>query len=628
MCWPLQSLFTILIGFVLLFTAPPARAELEADLQKPYELHVVLSIAEHRALTPIFQDKVEHQLRGHLQLTFGKLANVKILRTHPLLAAVRTKGLQQTLDGWDDLSPIKTHFVLIDFVSGRYEIQARQHDGVTGLSSPVVRRDTTSDALLVALKAALLVDRDFGLAGTVVRGENDKVRVALQGGGLGVPLHHWLKAGDVFAVARVTSAGDRLRATRLDWTILQALEEPNQGICLCRFATRFAQNELIEGVNILGYRCLQLATTSAPLRLRLLEEDEKAAVPLPGVQVHVSRADFDGPDALRLASGPDGLVLTEQPFSGVAFVTLFSGVRARARFPVAIVDESTIVCRVRANPEADAQAQLELSRDRWVRRIYDLLLAAVNRVQTLNQRLSSARPDALAIARAGLEGLKEDIDNLQLEHDQLRDAGKGKLDLSEGEQRLEELRLHRAKLTHFVDNFERVLQKENSAEAKALRTRLERGPLLEAQGEIDEAIKLYRQILEESPDQPNVRSHLQALAQAWEIKNNPAHLEARNFIYNEWSRPLDTAGLQALLPRARQALEVFQKAGDRLSVRKLVLAELTHVAALSKRLEVVRQRESEDNGTEARTIGQLAEALAGLHRDAVAYARQGRGPAP
>jgi tetratricopeptide (TPR) repeat protein len=616
-----------LVCIGLLLGCVPARADLDPGLQKPYDLHVVLHIAEHRALTPLFQESLERQLRNYLQLTYGKLAQVEILRNHPQLQEVLKRGLQQALDGWDDLSGIKTHFVLVDFVSGRYEIQTRQHDGFTGLSSPVVRQDATSDPGLVARKAALLVDRDFGLAGTVVSSEGDQVRLAIRGGGLGEPLERWLKPDDVFAVARFTREGERVRATRLDWTVLQVLEEPKAGVCLCRFATRYQQDQLVQGDNILGYRGLRLTTTSAPLRLRLVEDTDRAQIPLPGVPVHVSRLGFEDPNPLKLTSRTDGLVITDQPFTNVAYVSVLSGVKAR--FPVAIVDQETITCRLVLNPEADAREQLRLRCDRWIRRMDDLAAAAEERRKLLEEQLKVARGDALTSARTALKALTEDINSLQLQRNQLAEAaakaGKGAPDLSPGDQRLEELRHSREVLEQIANNLERILAEENSDKTKALRSMLQRGRLLESRAEFDEAISLYKKVLAESPDQPNVKSYLVTLEKAWQIKDNPAHQAARDFVYRQWSLTLDTAGLKAALPRARNSLEIFKKTGDRLSARKLALADLAHAAALEKRLAVLRQRPGEDSSNETRLIRQLAQELARLSADAIAFTRQDKG---
>src|SRR5439155_8322904 len=86
-----------------------ARADLDPGLKQPYHLQIVLHIADNRFLTPIFQEQVERELRDHLQLAYGPLAEVEVVRHHPLLRVVRTKGLQLALDGCDELSDRKTH---------------------------------------------------------------------------------------------------------------------------------------------------------------------------------------------------------------------------------------------------------------------------------------------------------------------------------------------------------------------------------------------------------------------------------------------------------------------------------------------------------------------------------------
>src|SRR5713101_8244653 len=114
----------LLVATLVLAGLPwSAQAALEPELQKPYELNVVLHIAEHPLLTPVFRGQVERELHAHLQSTLEGLANVHLLREHPLLSEVEAKGLQQALDNWRMVSDAKTHFVLIDFLNGAYEIQ-------------------------------------------------------------------------------------------------------------------------------------------------------------------------------------------------------------------------------------------------------------------------------------------------------------------------------------------------------------------------------------------------------------------------------------------------------------------------------------------------------------------------
>jgi hypothetical protein len=58
------------------------------------------------------------------------------------------------------------------------------------------------DRALVARTAALLLEKDLGLAGTVIAEPDAQgpVKVRLQGGALGVPLSRWVKKGEVFSL--------------------------------------------------------------------------------------------------------------------------------------------------------------------------------------------------------------------------------------------------------------------------------------------------------------------------------------------------------------------------------------------------------------------------------------------
>ena len=57
----------------------------------------------------------------------------------------------------NQLSQRQTVVVLIDFVDGRYAIEMGQHDGLTGLSSPVVRQRTLGNGQRVAATAAQMI---------------------------------------------------------------------------------------------------------------------------------------------------------------------------------------------------------------------------------------------------------------------------------------------------------------------------------------------------------------------------------------------------------------------------------------------------------------------------------------
>jgi hypothetical protein len=602
---------------VLVLLAPSVRADLDPGLTTPYHLRVVLHIADNRFLTPIFQEQVERELRDHLQLSYGTLARVEVARSHPLLREVLAKGLQQTLDGWEELSGSKTHFVLLDYVNGRYELRARQHDGRTGLNSPLVRRDDTTDRRLVAQQAARLVDRDFGLVGTVIKTGTEEVHVALQGGGLGVPLGPWLQPGEVFAIARISQQAGKARADRIPWALLQVIDPPRDGVCRCRFYHRFQEDKLSGGKGVLGYRCLKVATIKASLRLSVI--DDKSFQPLDGVQVHVSRELDSKPR--ELTTDRDGLASsTPDEFKHVAFVRIIKE-GTRAKFAVEIVDDRPVVCRLRLGDDAESLEALEYRKDLWVRRIYDELRLASDRFLELNELLlAKSLESALASAREGLKHIDDERDALKLERGLLQRQAPRRLDLREGEQRLAELGSRRQELQGFIGRLEAALKEEQSDRTRELRKLLARAGLLETEAEFAQALVLYARFLKESPGQPKVQSHVDQLKRDWAVKS-PEHAAAREFIYKTWPQ-LEVNGLKAGLPEAKKAFDVCRKNGDALTPRKLLRANIVHGANLKKRQDVLKRQDTDDNRAEWKTIGQVVEALRKLHAEVAAFVEQ------
>jgi len=165
--------------------AGPVRAD---DLTNPYRVEVVLQFGAHRWLKGDFRDRIAREIRDELQTSLGKRDTVEVVelklddKTPAMWKRVAGEGLG-VLDSFPELSDTKTHFVQIDFVDGTYEIAARQHDGTTGLASPLVRKASVPDRLLVGHIAVRLINRDFGLAGGIVKQDGDTVTVQLKAAG-------------------------------------------------------------------------------------------------------------------------------------------------------------------------------------------------------------------------------------------------------------------------------------------------------------------------------------------------------------------------------------------------------------------------------------------------------------
>src|SRR5262249_50876933 len=125
-------------------------------------------------------------------------------------------------------------------------------------------------------------------------------------------------------------------------------------------------------------------------------------------------------------------------------------------------------------------------------------------------------------------------------------------------------------------------------------------------------------VLKAAPDQTKVREHVDKLRQRWDPKSAD-HAKARAFVYKEWSK-LEVRELKDNLDKARDALKVLQEVGDGLTARKMLQADVTHVAKLKKYLEVLLRQDSPDSNNQAKAIRQVADALGRIHTDAATLA--------
>ena len=196
--------YVVLSTIVLTLIPASANAQLDAELDKPYEFQVVLQIAKHRLLTDVFKKQVQRELEDGLQAAFGSMAKVQLVTTHPQLREIQAKGLK-ALDTWKARSTRKTHFILVSYKNGRYHLKARQHDGLTGQPSSVVRTASTPDRPFVARLATLLIDRDFGMVGTFQTGVDPSKEFVMQlkGAKLTKELQRWVPKGAIFGVVHL-----------------------------------------------------------------------------------------------------------------------------------------------------------------------------------------------------------------------------------------------------------------------------------------------------------------------------------------------------------------------------------------------------------------------------------------
>jgi hypothetical protein len=586
---------------------------------------VVLHVANHPLLTGtgVFKEQVTRELRDGLQAAFGNMGTVEVVDKHDLLEAIVKQGLGQPLDGLRDVSDTKTHFVLIDFVNGRYEIQARQHDGLTGLVSPVIRHAATTDRQFVARTAALLIDRDLGVVGTLDTPKNDEVRVTFKGSGLGMPMSRWVQKDDLFAVVRVARVGDGLRADREPGTLLRVKDAPGaDGVCTCRVYHRYR-----DPLRNPPYRCVKLGTTQARVRLWLV--DEKGRKPLAQKPVAFSAFDF-GPKGAGdevLSTDQDGFVESQKAYKDVAFVRVGSREQPLAYIPTAIIGDRLVTYEINSDPKADELAQFKAHRRQWENQMSDsadVANALIRKIRGL--AVQNGYDAALKESKDARDKLQDDIKDRTQElrrlRDEARELGSGDGGLSEaGLKGLEE---QVKNLDRFINELQKALAKQSDPGRKPLLANLSSAQLSEANADYDEALALYHKVIKEAEalDEPKLRAEaerrLDALKKALKPKNE-AHEEAQEFFKSDWPKRETMEQLRSGMETARKMFEVCKKNEDRLTPKRLLKANVAHTNRLNKRLEKLRPRDDPDDQKEAEATLKVVEELTQLTKDVLAY---------
>jgi hypothetical protein len=618
------------LPFVLLaamFLPAPARAALDPETDRPYRLDIVLDVAKHRLLTDIFRQQVLRELRDGLRSAFGDLAEVRVLETHPLLAQVRKQGLKEALDRWLDLDGIKTHFVLIDYAAGEYVIHTRQHDGLTGQSSPIVRSERTADRQFVARLAALLVDRDFGLVGTV-RGEPAQTAVLdIKGGQLGVPLDRWVKKGDVFVMVPVRPPAPAPRLPLGEAPILQVEDGPDKGVCKCRVFERYKRRP-----GAAGYRCLKLHTIKAPLRVRLMERNAATPTPVRDLRVEMRRSSFDKNEKpiVRDFSNEDGYcpvqLARENAFENVAFVTVETQ-PAFALAPVPIVDDVPVVLRV-VIKEAPAGDDLVANK-----RLWDLETIEAGQVQRgVFKELQefAAKPKlrnrALERAKQGLKTAKDELARLNKQKvDLVKKAQENgvTLDLTFGDQWLKALEKGNTDLENYIAAQEKILAEENNPQRQKLLALVQQARLEEGRAEFDKALELYNQALKEGLDDATLKAHRDDLASRWNT-SNPDLRRARAHIYGTWPKA-DLLHDRDAVKEALAAFKTCTEQKDLMGPQKLLQIAIAHSGKLQEQSETLQIDAKEEDRKTAEVIASVSQELKKLITEVQKYLEQATG---
>ncbi len=600
---------------LLVVLAPaPSRA---SDLKEPYQLHLVVHVARHRLLTDVFREQVTRELGDGLGAALGKLGTVKVLAKHERLDDVLARGLARSLDEWKERSRVKTHFVLIRYVGGQYEIEARQYDGLTGVPSPVVRRQRTRDRAFVARTAALLVERDFGIVGTIASAPDDKreVAVELRGGELVASMGRWVRVGDVFALVQGNSG------QIIPWSYVQVLKAPRDGVCTGRLITRYR----LARVN--GMRCVKLGTATGPLRLRVVKERPGGETAF-SVSLQFRHLGFEGENATVLKVTADDKTDVETAsysrgtFKRLAYVTVLGGSgEVRARVPVPILNDQLVRLPVPAPSEDDNLLGFRV--DALLRDVSDSYLDQTNLFKEVN-KLSKPeqRATALERVRAGLKRSTEDHNRLSTERAELskeekeltkRDTAR----LAEVGERLRLLKAGEEQLRDHLNQLLKIEKEERDPSRKAYLEDVQRARLLEKQAELGQAIDLLKKLKGSPHASDAMRKELARMEKMWQTKSAD-HKRARNYAYNKFPH-VATSGLKDALVEAGKAFAEFKKHNDVVGPTRLRNAVRAHVGRLVTELGALKPDVNIDDEKPARAIAELTPLLQKLDEEITAY---------
>lgn len=593
------------------------------DPNTPYDLTIVVHVAENRLLTDVLRKRIQRDLHDGFQAALADMGHVRVTDQHPRLEDVLKRGLQRSLDDWKDRDDKKTHFVLIDYSGVHYEIQTRQYDGTIVRASPVVRYDRTRDRDFIAKAAALLIKKDFGVLGTV-RTETDEatktVTIELRGGALG-DMTRWVKKDDVFALAPPEGGSPRA----LQWSLLQVeqapAEESRDGVCVCRFFHRYRVP------NIAGYRCIKLGTVQAPLRIHWMQQMPGGRLkPLDQrLTVDIRRNGFDGEEASKLEKGSDINGFLESVdgkgkivlFNNVAFVRVVAGpVDPKPQVPIALYDDQPVFVDVNTSKGFDSLFSMRMSD--WQTRVGESVQLQAKLFTTLEKLSANPvnRAEIIAVATSGKNRAQKDHDDLLKERNDLLKVKKD-LKTPIEDRRLQDLEKYQQVLGEFIEQQKKIEETENDPKQKKWLSEIGRAKLLEKELEFGKAIEIYEAILKDGYENADLNKHVEKLRKDWEPRTKE-HAEARGFIYRVWPT-LHISRLEEKIQAAKDAFQKCKNADDLISIRKLLKGTEGHADQLRKKLEELRPDLIIEDEKEAQQYKKVSDQIAKLGEEIQEY---------
>ena len=490
-----------LAAVVVLLGGAPALAQLDPEPKQPCLWRVVVSVKPHPLLTPDLRERLKRDILAALQPGLGNLGTVEVIdltdlardKWEPLWQQFDDKGFA-SLDAPRDLTGAKTHFLKVEHRDGKIHLESRQYDGFTGLSSPLVRAQSLRASELAGRTAGMMLDRDFGLVGTVepVAGKADEAKVFVRGAGLG-SVKEFVQPGDVFAVAAVrktnrpapptlrTATGKiiqpppgsvpppGLTSTPRDFTLLKVVEVGADGNCRCTVLTRYT-NAMPTTGGIIGYRAMKLGTVKAPVAVRLMSTEGVVYKTASAVNVRASDSAFTvGGDPKDVCAFDNGTYQfrSQKPLSNVACITVALGPSQAKQFPVPILSADPITIPFDVDPIKEERAAFERSVLTAAGAAADARLSQSVCFEVVADKIKKQKnADALAHAKGGFDAataadqeLSGELARLKEQAARIQKADNIDAILAKMEQNLAALRVYNTQLATHVKAIEDVVKR-------------------------------------------------------------------------------------------------------------------------------------------------------------------------
>lgn len=605
------------VALIVLSFRSPVLAQVDPEPKTKYVWRIVLKTQSHPLLSHTFREQLKRDLEASLQPALGELGKVEVIdlaelprdRWDPLWQQFDDKGFA-ALDAPRDLTAVKTHFLKVEYKEGQYQLEARQHDGFTGLSSgyaglgtPVVRKQSVRVPEMAGRTAGILIERDFGLDGTVepILGKANEVKVIVRGGQLG-PIDQFVKVGDVFAVSEVSAttrkepeltrtATGKVIASPTGSTTPKILTSKLRAKSLLKVTDVGAEGVLrceVLGLpfptgqsNIAAFRCMKLGTINSILSVRLISKDGNSTNKTAGlVSVRATEKGFDTPDdpkdTLELK---DGLFRSGRSISNIACVTVSLGPTLRRRIPIPILSSDTVSLPMEIDPKAEEQATFGQAAVATVSRVSDARNAQSACFEATSKLIDKRKnTEALARAKGGylaaqaaITSIEEELKHLHEISEKLQFGGKT---LKSIEQQVESLKQFNLQLEGYIKTWEVVVARENdpTLAAKEVNSQelLGRIEILLSRGDVDQALTAYDQLVSGSPENADFKAKREKLKTDWAPKSD-AHAKARAYLLKTWPAISSIPDFKDSIQELSKSVEECKKSGDRFTLLRVLV---------------------------------------------------------